>query len=76
MTDLTPSSSVARQRDMATDQRNDAYRIVEEARMEAAALLNMEREHLGSGRDGHISEADLIPLLRVLQIDPERPGRD
>ncbi|MEU7170203.1 hypothetical protein ABZ949_01775 [Micromonospora tulbaghiae] len=65
---------IERQRDMATDQRNDAYRIVEESRMEAAALLNMERGHFGSGRDGHISETDLIPLLRVLQV--ESPAKD
>ncbi|MEU8334707.1 hypothetical protein [Micromonospora tulbaghiae] len=46
-----------------------AAAMVEEARLEAAVLLHMERQHGGHGRDGHLDESDLVPLLRVLQVD-------
>jgi len=65
VTDLTPAD-----RAPATAQPCDVHQIVEEARLEAAVLLGMEREHSGSGRDGHLSERDLMPLLRALRIEP------
>jgi hypothetical protein len=59
----------------------DAYWAEQEARPAVAAadratavarrLLHMEREHAGSGRDGHLNEYDLLPLFDALAVEPE-----
>jgi hypothetical protein len=39
---------------------------LDEAKALADQLLIKERNNAGSGRSGHLSEADLVPLLQVL----------
>ena len=45
--------------------------ILDDAREVVRRLVHMEREQLGSGPEGHLSERDLAPLLHALHIDPE-----
>jgi hypothetical protein len=46
--------------------RGYASQRLDKAREAAEALLRKEQKHAGSGRDGHLSEDDLVPLFEAL----------
>lgn len=57
--------------------RGYASQRLDKARTAAEELLKREQQHSGSGRDGHLNEADLVPLFEALgavyldQPDPQ-----
>jgi hypothetical protein len=46
--------------------RGYASQRLDKARAAAEDLLRKEQQHNGSGRDGHLNEADLVPLFEAL----------
>lgn len=59
------------------ERRGYASQALDKARGAAEQLLKKEQRHNGSGRDGHLNEADLVPLFEALgavyldQPDPQ-----
>lgn len=58
-----------------TERKGSASLRLAKARIAAERLLAQEQNHSGSGRDGHLNEADLVPLFEALGAvyldDPE-----
>lgn len=75
---MTPEQLVEAAEAKVRDAERKGYASVrlERARQAAERLLDQERNHSGSGRNGHLSEADLVPLFEALGPHLRKPDSD